>query len=67
MVSCFLGASLFSALAATLFDSDGWAGVCVLGAIAAALALAIWALTSIADRSRARSAGRLEPAGDRSS
>jgi predicted MFS family arabinose efflux permease len=67
MVSCFLGASLFSALAATLFDSNGWAGVCVLGAIAAALALAIRALTSIADRSRARSAGRLEPAGDRSS
>ena len=67
MVSCFLGASLFSALAATLFDSDGWGGVCVLGASAAALALVIWALTSLADRSRARSAGRLEPAGDRTS
>jgi hypothetical protein len=39
----------------------------VLGASAAALALVIWALTSLADRSRARSAGRLEPAGDRTS
>ncbi len=67
MVSYFLGASLFSALAAALFDSDGWGGVCVLGASTAALALAIWALISIAYRARSRRASRLAPAGDRSS
>jgi predicted MFS family arabinose efflux permease len=65
MVSCFLGASLFSALAATIFDSDGWIAVCVLGASSAALALAIWTGISIGARARSRRAHRLEPAGDR--
>ena len=65
MVSCFLGASLFSALAAVLFDSDGWIAVCVLGASSAALALAIWTVISIGSRARSRRARRLEPAGDR--
>jgi predicted MFS family arabinose efflux permease len=65
MVSCFLGASLFSALAAVLFDRDGWITVCVLGASSAALALAIWAVISIGSRARSRRARRLEPAGDR--
>ncbi len=63
MVSCFLGASLFSALAAVLFDRDGWIAVCVLGASSAALALAIWTVISIGSRARSRRARRLEPAG----
>ena len=67
MVSCFLGASLFSALAAALFDSDGWDGVCVLGASTAAVALASWALISIRSRARSRRASRLAPADESSS
>ena len=66
MVSCFLGASLFSALAAAIFDRDGWGGVCLLGAAPAALALLIWGLISIRSRARSRRATRLEPAEDRS-
>jgi predicted MFS family arabinose efflux permease len=66
MVSCFLGASLFSALAAAIFDANGWSGVCVLGGATAALALVIWALISIRYRALSRRAARLEPTGDRS-
>lgn len=42
MVSYFLGGAAFSALTSALYGSDGWTGVCILGAGAAALALLSW-------------------------
>jgi len=54
MVSYFLGGAVLSAATSSLYASDGWSGVCVLGAITAALALATWAITSISFRARAR-------------
>jgi predicted MFS family arabinose efflux permease len=47
MVAYFLGGAIFSALAATLYSSGGWSGICVLGAAAAALGLAIWGVTEM--------------------
>ena len=60
MVSCFIGASLLSALGSIVYASSGWSGVCVLGAATAGLALVVWTLTALAQRSAER---RLEPAG----
>ncbi len=57
MVSCFLGASAGSALSSTLFASDGWGGVCLLGAVTAAVTLAVWAVTTLALRSSSGPAG----------
>jgi predicted MFS family arabinose efflux permease len=47
MVSCFIGASLLSALGSAVYASSGWNGVCILGAVTAGLALVVWALTSL--------------------
>lgn len=54
MVSCFIGASVLSALGSAVYASSGWSGVCVLGAVTAGLALAVWALTSLSLRSTER-------------
>jgi MFS family permease len=53
MVSYFLGGAALSAATSSLYTSDGWSGVCVLGAITAALALVTWAITSISFRAHA--------------
>ena len=45
MVAYFAGGASLSAAAAALYGSDGWAGVCVLGAVTAAVALAAWLAT----------------------
>ena len=45
MVAYFVGGASLSAAAAALYGSDGWAGVCVLGAVTAAVALAVWVAT----------------------
>ena len=45
MVAYFAGGASLSAAAAALYGSDGWAGVCVLGAVTAAVALAAWVAT----------------------
>jgi hypothetical protein len=45
MVAYFVGGASLSAAAAALYGSDGWPGVCVLGAVTAALALAAWLAT----------------------
>jgi predicted MFS family arabinose efflux permease len=47
MVASFLGGAIFSALASTLYSGGGWSEICVLGAVAAALGLAIWAITQM--------------------
>lgn len=62
MVSYFLGGATFSGLTSALYASDGWTGVCILGAGASALALITWAFTEGADRWR-RSGARPERAG----
>jgi hypothetical protein len=46
MVACFAGGVVLSALTSTLYGSDGWAGVCVLGGATALLALVVWLATS---------------------
>lgn len=61
MVSCFLGATVLSALSSSIWASDGWGGVCVLGGVTAALTLAVWAITSVRQRQRRRGSGRLAP------
>jgi MFS family permease len=45
MVAYFAGGASLSAAAAALYSADGWGGVCVLGAITAGLALAVWVAT----------------------
>ncbi len=65
MVAYFLGGAALSALTSALYAGDGWAGVCILGAGTALLALAIWAFTESAARSRgARSVQQAAGAAD---
>jgi predicted MFS family arabinose efflux permease len=54
MVSYFTGGAVLSALTATLYASDGWDGVCILGAITALVALAVWTGTELRGRIRFR-------------
>jgi hypothetical protein len=54
MVAYFLGGAALSAITAALYGSAGWSGVCILGAVTALLALAVWAVTEAAS-GRARS------------
>jgi predicted MFS family arabinose efflux permease len=56
MVSYFLGGAILSAVTSTLYSSAGWDGVCLLGAITAAIMLAGWVISSYAlrDDRRAR-------------
>ncbi len=63
MVSYFIGAAVLSAVTSSLYASDGWSGVCVLGAATAALTLAVWVITAIAMRYRGQPA-RLAAAAD---
>jgi predicted MFS family arabinose efflux permease len=43
MVMYFAGGALGSAVGGALYDSDGWAGICVVGAAIGALAFGVWA------------------------
>ncbi|MGZ4230603.1 MAG: MFS transporter [Solirubrobacteraceae bacterium] len=45
MLAYFAGAAAMSAAASTLYGSDGWTGVCVLGAAVAAAGLVVWLIT----------------------
>ncbi|HWD74009.1 MAG TPA: MFS transporter [Solirubrobacteraceae bacterium] len=56
MVAYFLGGAMLSAIASSLYDAGGWSGVCILGAVTAAVALLTWAVTET--RARARPGGR---------
>lgn len=56
MVAYFIGGAVFSAVSSAVYDSSGWAGVCVLGAGIALTALVVWGLTE---------AGRLRTAAGR--
>lgn len=48
MVMYFVGGAVGSAVGAAVYDSDGWAGVCVVGAAIGAAAVLIWALDALA-------------------
>lgn len=60
MVSYFLGGAVLSAVTSSLYASAGWSGVCVLGAVTAALALVAWCLHSALLRNRPRKDGGAE-------
>jgi MFS family permease len=63
MVSSFLGATVLSALTTTVYASDGWSGVCVLGAIVSMIALVVWTVTALAMGARPGRAGRADRPG----
>jgi predicted MFS family arabinose efflux permease len=52
MVAYFLGGAASSAISSSLYGSDGWGGICVLGGATALLALVGWVLTEAAARRR---------------
>ncbi|MFZ0043625.1 MAG: MFS transporter [Solirubrobacteraceae bacterium] len=54
MVAYFIGGGVLSALTATVYVTDGWDGVCVLGAATALVALAVWVVTETWEKVRAR-------------
>jgi predicted MFS family arabinose efflux permease len=54
MVSSFLGGALLSALTSALYSTGGWAGVCTVGAVTAALGIGFWALTTVRRRTDTR-------------
>ena len=56
MVSFFAGGAVLSAVSATVYASDGWTGVCVVGAITAALGLTAWVITELVARNGRRAA-----------
>jgi MFS family permease len=58
MVSFFLGGAVLSAISAAVWASSGWTGVCVVGAVTAALALVSWVVTELVSRERRRSGVR---------
>jgi predicted MFS family arabinose efflux permease len=45
MLAYFAGAAVMSAAASAVYASDGWTGVCVLGAAVATTGLAVWLIT----------------------
>jgi predicted MFS family arabinose efflux permease len=45
MLAYFAGAAAMSAAASVIYGSDGWTGVCVLGAAVAAAGLVVWVVT----------------------
>ena len=53
MVSCFIGAAAGSASAAFVYTSDGWSGVCLLGAAYGLASLAWWGLELVRGPRRA--------------
>jgi predicted MFS family arabinose efflux permease len=52
MVAYFLGGAALSAVSSSLYGSDGWDAICVLGGSTALLALVGWVLTEAAARRR---------------
>jgi predicted MFS family arabinose efflux permease len=45
MLAYFAGAAAMSAAASALYGTDGWTGVCILGAAVAAAGLVVWLVT----------------------
>jgi predicted MFS family arabinose efflux permease len=57
MVSFFFGGAVLSAATAGIYGSSGWSGVCVLGAVTAALALLVWLVSELVSRGRGHERG----------
>ena len=51
MVSYFLGGAALSAISSAVYASDGWGGVCAVGAATGLAALALWAAAELRSRS----------------
>ncbi len=51
MVSYFLGGAALSAISSAVYSSDGWGGVCAVGAATGLAALALWAAAELRTRS----------------
>ncbi len=64
MVAYFLGGAALSAITSSLYGSDGWGAICLLGGATALLALVIWAVTEAGARSRSRRSGSPQPVCD---
>lgn len=58
MVSFFFGGAVLSAVSAGIYASSGWSGVCLLGAVTAALALLFWSVSELRSRGRERGGTR---------
>ena len=54
MVTYFLGGAALSAISSAVYASDGWDGVCVVGAATGLAALALWAAAELRSRSPVR-------------
>jgi predicted MFS family arabinose efflux permease len=52
MVAYFLGGAALSAITSSLYGSEGWGGVCMLGGATALLAVVAWVVTEVAARRR---------------
>jgi predicted MFS family arabinose efflux permease len=50
MVSYFLGGAALSAISSAVYASDGWGGVCVVGAATGLAALALWTAAELRSR-----------------
>jgi len=50
MVSYFLGGAALSAISSAVYSSDGWGGVCVVGAATGLAALALWTAAELRSR-----------------
>jgi predicted MFS family arabinose efflux permease len=47
MTSIFLGGAIATALSGTIYDSDGWTGVTMIGAVLAFIAFGVWAVAAL--------------------
>jgi hypothetical protein len=56
MVAYFLGGAALSAITSSLYASDGWTGISVLGGATALATLVVWTVTQLAARRRAETA-----------
>jgi len=60
MVSYFLGGAALSAISSAVYSSDGWGGVCVVGAVTGLAALVLWTAAELRSRLPA-TAGQAAP------
>jgi predicted MFS family arabinose efflux permease len=56
MVAYFLGGAALSAITSSLYASDGWGGISVLGGVTALATLVVWTVTQLAARRRTETA-----------
>lgn len=62
MVMYFAGGAVGSAVGGAVYSSDGWAGVCAVGAVIGAAALAVWAFDALRPQGPLRAGSATIPA-----